>query len=384
MPFDVSIVPCTDYDDAQVEYALRAALEPLDGLDFVRPGMLVAVKLNLVTAMKPETAATVHPAVVCALVRLLREKGANVVVGDSPGGVYSAAYLHLVYDVCGLRCVEQAGGTLNEDFSQIEVDFPEAVQAKSFPFTAYLAKADAVIDVCKLKTHGMMGLSCAVKNMFGVIPGLIKPEFHYRYPLAEDFADMLVDLYTYTKPRLCICDAVIGMEGNGPTQGTPRPIGCLLAARSGHALDMTAAHLIGLGPHEVPTLAAAIRRGLVPPELSALRISGDPSRFAVPDFQTVPSQANVFFEVFGSGPIGKSANLVAGRILTPYPKLSGADCVGCGKCAQLCPAKAIRMKDRRPRIDRGKCIHCFCCQEFCPKGAMRVGRHLIMRILGKK
>jgi uncharacterized protein (DUF362 family) len=130
--------------------------------------------------MKPDTAATVHPAVVCALVRLLRERGAEVVVGDSPGGVYGAAYLKLVYDVCGLKRVEQDGGRLNDDFSQIEVEYPEAVQAKRFPYTAYLAKADAIIDLCKLKTHGMMGLSCAVKNMFGVIPGTIKPEFHYR------------------------------------------------------------------------------------------------------------------------------------------------------------------------------------------------------------
>ncbi len=168
----VSVAPCAGYDDAEVEGALRALLEPLGGLDFVTPGMRVVVKVNLVTAMKPDSAATVHPAVVCALVRLLRERGAaRVVVGDSPGGVYSAPYLRVVYDVCGMRSVEQAGGTLNNDFSQIEAEYPEAVQAKRFPFTAFLRDADAIIDLCKLKTHGMMGLSCAVKNMFGIIPG---------------------------------------------------------------------------------------------------------------------------------------------------------------------------------------------------------------------
>ena len=380
----VSIVPCRSYDDAEVESALRTLLEGLGGLDFVRPGMHVAIKLNLVTAMKPDTAATVHPAVVCALVRALREKGAEkVTVGDSPGGVYSAPYLRVVYDVCGMRRVESVGGTLNSDFSQIEAEYPEAVQAKSFPFTAYLRDADAIIDLCKLKTHGMMGLSCAVKNMFGVIPGTVKPEFHYRYPKAEDFADMLVDLYEYTKPRLCICDAVVGMEGNGPTQGTPRPVGCLIASESGHALDLLGAHLIGLEVRDVPTLAAAMRRGLVPESVSDLAVSGDPSRFTVTDYKTIPSQSNVFFNVFGTGPVGKAANYVAGRILTPYPKLSSGLCVGCGKCAQICPAKAIAMVKKKPKIARGKCIHCFCCQEFCPKGAMQVGRHLLMRLLGK-
>lgn len=168
---DVSIAPCGSYDDQEVESALRAALEPIRGLDFVRPGMTVALKVNLVSAMKPETAATVHPAVVCAVVCLLRERGAEAVIGDSPGGLYNAAHLKTVYEVCGMRRAEVSGAKLNNDFSQTEISFPGAVRARQFPYTAWLGKADAIIDLCKLKTHGMMGLSCAVKNLFGVIPG---------------------------------------------------------------------------------------------------------------------------------------------------------------------------------------------------------------------
>ncbi|MBR0355748.1 MAG: DUF362 domain-containing protein [Oscillospiraceae bacterium] len=381
--YHVSVVPCEGYDDARVEEALREVLEPIGGLDFVQPGMVVAVKVNLVTAMKPETAATVHPSVVCALVRLLREKGAAVVLGDSPGGPFAAPYLKVVYEVCGMRKAEAFGAKLNDDFSVTEARFPAAAKAKSFPYTAWLGKVDAIIDLCKLKTHAMMGLTCAVKNFFGSIPGTQKPEFHYRYPRAADFADVLVDLYEYSAPRLCICDAVIGMEGNGPTQGTPRKIGCLLASRNGHALDAAAAGLIGLKPRDVPTLRAAIERGLLPEDTDALRVSGDLDRFAVPDFKTVPAQNSVFFEVFGDGLPGKIADFVAARVLTPFPKLDPAACVGCGKCAQVCPAKAITMKKKKPHIDRGVCIHCFCCQEFCPKGAMRQGRHAIMKILEK-
>ena len=381
--YDVSIVPCGDYDEERVENALRAALEPVGGLDFVTPGMKVGVKVNLVTAIKPESAATPHPAVVTALVRLLREKGAEVIIGDSPGGLYTAAYLKVVYDVCGMRKAEEAGAKLNDDFSQIEVDYPEAVRAKHFPYTAWLRKVDAVIDLCKLKSHGMMGMSCAVKNMFGVIPGTQKPEFHYRHPRAEDFADMLVDLYEYVKPRLCICDAVIGMEGNGPTQGTPKKIGCLLAGKDGHQLDSLAAGLIGLKPQEIPSLQAAIRRGLIPEDASEIRVFGEPARFAVPDFKTVPAQSSVFFQILGDGIPGKIADFLGSRILTPFPKLEKASCIGCGKCAKVCPTKAITMKNKKPKIDRKICIHCFCCQEFCPKGAMKAGRHLIMKVLGK-
>ena len=383
MTKDVAIVPCGSYEESTVEAALRDALEKTGGLSFVTPGMKVAIKANLVTAIKPDAAATPHPSVVCALVKLLKEKGAEVVIGDSPGGIYNSTYLKVVYDVCGMRAAEKYGAKLNDDFSVRDADDPSAVQAKHFTYTAYLDQADAVIDLCKLKTHGMMGMSCAVKNFFGTVPGTMKPEYHYKYPKAEDFANVLVDLFEHFKPRLCVCDAVIGMEGNGPTQGTPRKIGCLLVSPDGHALDKIAASLIGLAPKDVPTLQAAVSRGLLSEEEDAYSIDGDPSAFYISDYQTMPAQTSVFFHVLGTGPIGKVADFFAGRILTPYPKVKKDECIGCRKCADVCPAKAITMKDKKPKINRSSCIHCFCCQEFCPKGAMKVGRTLIARIASR-
>ena len=379
---DLALAPCGSYQEREVEQALRTAVEAADAMDFVVPGMRIAIKANLVAAMKPESAGTVHPSVVRAMVKLLRERGASVVIGDSPGGVYTAGRLHSVYQACGMEAAVEEGAQLNEDFSVEEVEYPGAVQAKRFPCTAYLLKADAVIDLCKLKTHGMMGMTCAVKNFFGAIPGTIKPEFHYKYPNADDFADVLVDLYEFAAPRLCVCDAVIGMEGNGPTQGTPREIGCLLVSKNGHLLDLACAGLIGLSAGDVPTLRAAVRRGLVGQDLSGYRVFGNPADFAVPDFRTVPAQSTVHFRLAG-GMLGKIMDKAASRILTPFPKLVPEECVGCGKCAGICPAKAIVMKNKHPRIDRGKCIHCFCCQEFCPKGALKVGRLWILRLLGK-
>ena len=383
MQTEVSITKCSSYEIEEVEQALIKVLDPIGGLDFVKPGMKIAVKLNLVAPMKPDTAATIHPSVVCALTKLLKEKSADVIIGDSPGGLYTAPYLKVVYDTCGIRQAEEYGAKLNEDFSQMEIDYPEAVKAHHFPYTAWLSKVDAIIDLCKLKTHGMMGLSCAVKNFFGTIPGTKKPEFHYMYPKTEDFSDMLIDLFEYSKPVLCICDAVVGMEGNGPTQGTPRPIGCLMASKNGHALDMVAAKLIGLGPKDVPTLNSAVARNLVPASVEEVNVIGEMDEFVIPDYKTVPSQANVFFAVLGDGIPGKIGDFVAGRVIAPFPKLDPDICVGCGKCRSVCPAKAITMRKNKPHINRKICIHCFCCQEFCPKGALHVGRHLIMRVLGK-
>ena len=93
MRYDVALAACKSYEDAEVSAALETAVTAAGGLDWVTPGMRVALKLNLVSAMKPEEAATVHPAVVCALVRMLQARGAHVVLGDSPGGLYNAARL---------------------------------------------------------------------------------------------------------------------------------------------------------------------------------------------------------------------------------------------------------------------------------------------------
>ena len=382
MAYDVSLVECRSYDEGEVERALREAVEKVNGFAQIRSGMRVALKVNLVRGQKPEIASTVHHAVICALAKLIKELGAVPVIGDSPGGVFNAPYVRAIYEITGMRRAEAFGGVLNDDFSVTQVHSTNSKIAKDFPFTAWLQKADVIIDVCKLKTHGMMGMSNAVKNCFGVIPGTSKPEFHYRYPKADDFADMLVDLYEYCAPVLCICDAVIGMEGNGPTMGDPREIGCIMASRSGHAMDIVGAELIGMKPDGIPTLKKAIERKLVPGSVSKLEIWGDIDTFRVSDFKTLIAQSNVFFHILGDGFVGRTADFLAGRIFTPFPKLNKDECVGCAKCAGVCPAKAIKMQDGKPKIDRNRCIHCFCCQEFCPKGAMIVGKGLLLRLLG--
>lgn len=183
---------------------------------------------------------------------MLTERGAEVVVGDSPGGPFTAAWVGSIYTGTGMRAVEAAGAQLNSDYSTCEVSFPEGNTVKSFPYTAWLEKADAVIDFAKLKTHAMAGMTCAVKNFFGVIPGTRKPEFHYMHPKTADFCDMLCDLAAYVKPRLTLVDAVLCMEGNGPTQGKPRHMGALLAADTPFNADLVCAGLIGLDTKDAP------------------------------------------------------------------------------------------------------------------------------------
>lgn len=376
----VSIVSCESYEKATVTRALSECLEPLGGLDLIKPGTVVAIKANLVSMMKPESAATTHPSLLVALTEALVGRGAEVIVGDSPGGLYNSVFLNRVYAVTGVREVEKVGGRLNQDFSEAIASFPEGLVCRNFQYTAWLDSADVIIDFCKLKSHGMMGMSAAAKNMFGVVPGTFKPEYHYRFPKHTDFAKMILDLNAYFAPKmkLCICDAVVGMEGNGPTQGTPRKVGALLASASPHALDLVCADLIGLTPADVPTLEVAVENGLIPDSVSGLTLYGDPAPFRISDYRNIHVHGSLQFE--GAG---KFASTFIRSALKATPRPDKKSCVGCAKCANICPAKAITMVNKVPKIDTKVCITCFCCQEFCPVGAMKVHRPLIARLINK-
>ena len=379
---EVSIVRCEEYEFAACTEALQKALAPFGGLDWVKEGMRVAIKANLVEAAKPEKGATTHPLLLEILTKMLVEKGARVVIGDSPGQLYNAAILNHVYAVCGLKEAEAAGAELNRNFAQNSVLFPEAKVAKSFSVTSYLTEADAIISFCKLKSHGMMTMTAATKNLFGAVPGLMKPEYHFRFPNPLDFSNMIIDLNEYFRPQIYLVDAVLGMEGNGPTAGTPKKIGAVLAAKNCHKLDLVCAKLIGAEPMAVPTLKAAFDRGLCPERAEEVAVAGEV--FTVKDFQLPPQNKSLQFENILPGKLGVTLGKVARKALQASPKLKDRKgCIGCRRCEKLCPAKAITMVKGKPKINRKKCIRCFCCQEFCPKGALKVHRPIIARILNR-
>ena len=378
----VSIEKCVKYSLDEAEKALILALAPFGGLDWVHTGMKIGIKANLVTFFHPDAAATTHPILLSALVRLLLNRGASVIIGDSPGGIYNHVYVNRIYAATGMKEVEATGAILNQDFSVKEAYFPEGKSATTFTYTGWLDNVDAIINFCKLKTHGMIGMSAAAKNMFGAIPGTTKPEYHYRFPNPESFSDMIIDLDEYFKPRISIVDAVVGMEGNGPTAGTPRHIGAIAASDNPHALDLVCAKLIGLDPENVPTLQAAIRRNLCPNRVGELEIIGDITQFCVPDYKLVCDSRSIQFHKGAKSGLARLTGVVLQNSLASVPKLYPTECIGCKECAKICPAKAITMKNHKPVINREACIRCFCCQEFCPKGAMKVHRPWIARFLG--
>ncbi len=375
----VALIPCPDYSETACQTAVDRVLAGWEGLERVGPGVKVGVKVNLIAARDPDRAATTHPGLVAALCRRLTERGASVTVGDSPGGLFTESALKRVYAKTGMDLAAAAGARLNLDTGTRDLTFPEAAAAHVFTCTSWLLDQDLIIDFTKLKAHGMVRMTAAVKNMFGAVPGTTKAEYHMRFPDQAAFSDMLIDLNERLRPALNLIDGVVCMEGNGPTAGTPRPLGLVLASEDPYALDMVCAGLLGFGRQDVPTLEAAYRRGLGPGSWSEVTTVGERiPDWRLPDFRTA---ADVSITFTSQGPVGGLLRKLFARGMQQIPKLAAGECVGCGMCGQVCPAHAIRMRDGKPAIDRKACIRCFCCQEFCPEGAMKVHRTALARLL---
>lgn len=365
----VSAVSCPDYRLDRVREALRAVLAPWGGMGrFVQPGQRVLVKPNLLSARPPEDAVTTHPAVVQAVVEAVQEAGGIPFIGDSPGAAGARVSLEKVYRVSGMEQVSQAtGAPLAYDAEPVEWTYPEGQWLRRVMVWRAAAEADVIINLPKLKTHNLVGLTGAVKNCFGLVPGFHKTQLHMRWPRPDQFSEMLLDLYLRARPVLHVMDAVLAMEGDGPSAGVPRHVGALLASTDGIACDVAMAALVGHLPRRVTTTGAAIRRGLTTGRPEDLRWVGTP----LADLQVQKFRPSVVW--ITNSPVALWLLGLAGRLTAARPEMTEA-CVGCGLCAENCPADAITIRDGRARVDRGLCIHCFCCHELCPYQAVEVRR----------
>lgn len=369
-PAAVSVTHTKDYDFQRVYADMRAHFARLGADRQIKPGMRVLIKPNLVLKRAPEEATTTHPAVIEAIVRCVQDCGAtDIIIADSPGGPFTESALRGIYEVSGMAGVaERTGAKLNYDTGSFVRERAENKLLHSFTLINPVQNADFIIDAVKVKTHGMTMLSGGVKNLFGTVPGLMKPEFHWRFPDKSQFCEMLVDLCETVHPSLVIADAVVSMEGDGPTGGAPKETGLLLSSLSPYSLDVVLCDMIGLSYADVSTVTHAMERGLCPKNGADIPIIGGTlTRFS--DFKMPKSKSIAFAEKIPS-----VFQPLVNKMLTSKPAIRKKDCVGCGKCAESCPAKTIRVIDKKAQINYKNCIRCFCCHEMCPIKAIDIRR----------
>ncbi len=317
----------------------------------------VLVKPNLLGPFPPERGVTTEPRVISAIVQELKKCGSKeIIVGDNSGSIH--------FDPLKIAKITGILDASDGCYRNIAREVVEVKVESKFIEELFISKivieADYVINVPKFKTHSLTTITGAIKNMFGIIPGGKKAKLHTYGRSIKGFAELLVDIYQVRIPDLNIMDAIIGMEGVGPTNGKIRVINKILSSDDGISLDSVMAAMMGLKPATIELLQVAKERNLGETDISNIIIDGELE--VISGFKT-PN--NGFLQRIRKTAIPHIFNLASVKPIVNHNK-----CKICKKCIEVCPVSAMNLTDKFPEADRKKCISCFCCDEHCPYGAI--------------
>lgn len=368
----VSIVRCSDY--ASVKSAIKESLDLIGGLEkIISPGNRVLLKPNVLAIRPPEDAVTTNPAVVSAMCELVSEVGGIPIIGDGSGIIKpGSTTTSQALKVSGIEDVASRYGVELKNFETYgysEVDIPGGRQFSRLYISKAILEADVIISLPKLKTHELTLYTGAVKNFFGTVPQKNRKQAH-SFEDRNRFGEAVVDIYSIVKPHLAVMDGIVGMEGNGPSNGTPTFAGIIMASYDCVALDIVASELIGIDPLKVPTNKAALSRefGAEHPEIVGTPLRDVQVRFKSPEGGITAMMPPFLMRILR-------------KQLTVKPFINTSICAFCKACVSNCSAHAIEEVGKSLKINEDKCIQCYCCRELCPKDAVGINKSLLLRIL---
>ncbi|MDR1916308.1 MAG: DUF362 domain-containing protein [Synergistaceae bacterium] len=371
--FTVGIARCETYDRDEVHTALHLAVERAGGLPAINvPDVLI--KANLLSPSGPEKAVTTHPELLRAIVS---EIGSTPVhIADNPGYIFAdVGTLMKKTGVASLAEIDGVSVGMLSDLGLRSVCEKSFRALKDARISSRYLDAGYCVNASKLKTHVETEMTGCIKNIFGTADTSTRKMAHASTS-QRHLADAIVDLYSIRPPEFNILDAIIGMEGDGPSHGAPVKIGFIIAGRNALAVDWVASTVMGYGnPADIHLIAAAVERGIGPRHRGDITLNGL-------EWDDLPlkgfKKSSGFVRAMPTALRGFVHKLVA---LTP--KLSEPGCVSCWICKKVCPVDAISAEGRYPQINARKCVRCLCCHEMCPTGAMTVHKNFLASMVSR-
>ncbi len=365
-----------EYDFSKIYDFLEKSAEKAKLWNKLSEAKTILIKPNLLGAYPIERAVTTNPIVLDALITLLKKHGKEIWIGDSPGGTVS---VKKVWDFTKITELAEKHNikVLNFHEGQVKICNSENHQ---YPITDYIWQADAVINVSKYKTHSLMYYTGAVKNLYGLIPGLKKSDFHKKNPKIDEFSTVISELYDTVKDRLAwnIMDGIIGMEGEGPSAGDPRNFGLMFASESAAALDFVASKMMGFKQKQLKYIAASMKFD----DIDESMIEIDPKWIDFKFDNVKIKKVSLLIKVMSSSP--KFAQDIFNKYYYYYPDFDD-NCRKCRICVDSCPvgAMVLNKDDLHPIIDHDKCIKCMCCHEMCPYSVVYIHKSKLAKLILK-
>lgn len=327
----------------------------------------VIIKPNLLSPAPPGSAMLTHPMIVRASAEYVLQRGAVPIISDSP----ATGSFEKIMEVSGIKDALKGLDVVFREFKISKtVDVGEPF--RKIEIAGEALDADVIINLPKLKTHVQMFLTLGVKNLYGCVVGLKKPEWHFRTGVnREMFAQLLVKIFQALKPQINILDGILAMEGQGPgKRGTPREIGILAASNNAAALDIAVCRMLNIDPERMLTNRFAKEMGMVDGEVIMEGHIPEVKDFKLPEM--IPL-------VFGP----KYLHGFMRGHLVQRPVIDNNICKSCVECLKYCPAGAISEGKNKLKIDYERCIRCYCCIEVCPHAAISTGETLLGKGLRK-
>ena len=268
-----------------VEQFIRDSLKVLDPkASLFNLGQKVLLKPNLLRGFKPERCVTTHPVVMEAVCRVLKDLSVGqIVISDSP----ALGSLSAVADKAGYGFLERKYGAQILPLTD-PIPFENAEQIPYLKIAGCLEQYDHIINLPKVKAHCQMTMTLGIKNLFGLVIGKRKPALHCLVKNDKlKFGKMLIDIARHVNPCLTIVDGIQAMQGQGPINGTPYPLGVMGASKDMTALDRIFAELVSIPLDKVYALQAARLKQFGQFHLEDMEISGvaDYQTLAVEDFK---------------------------------------------------------------------------------------------------